>query len=330
MISSYSLNDIPNEIPPFQSLAGQDDCIYGFGDVFVNYYDELTGSPIELVDTGNNYIANDYGVGGALILKNSMTDKEYIEYLYSLRHYDFNLNLVYSASKGSQSSNNYRSSSFNINLNYTLYPILDDHAGEPTFSTAEYIAPPARCLLNNRINKGQVGAFESAYIHFDSFSGADEIKKNMTSSDYQSNKTFILSDNWTYGNYLFFRRVNIWEKEYYSDGNYGYWFWDATTDEEREPFNFLGTGLALNFPAFTVSVPYYDSNTSRYYHDNHRCSLCYYYGNPQSNSGRDASWSFTFDGVDYQSYFNVLYGTWSNRTTSCAITTADSYFTFLN
>jgi hypothetical protein len=329
MIPSYSLSNIPQDIPPFVSLAGQDDCANGYGDVFVNYFDEDTGYPIELVDTGNAYLASGYGMGGSIILKKSMTDREYIEYLYSLRDYNWSMSLGYSVSSGEPDSSWYRSSSFNIGLNFSVYPIFDNHSGSPTFNTADYLAPPARCLLQNSINQANYYN-QSAYIHINSMSGIDEALTGvMTDSQYRSNKIYLLNNNWQYGNTLFFERVNIWERDYYSVDNYPYYFQYANTDAERAPFGFVGTGLALSMPTFHITVPYFYEPQSRYYHDIFKCNFATYFNNLDVTGG-DAPWYFSFDGVDYQSYFNITGGIWGDSTTSASITTADSYFNFLD
>ena len=330
MIPTYSLNNIPQDIPPFVSLAGQDDCVNGYHDVFVNYYDDETGYPIQLTDTGNAYLASLYGIGGAIILKKSMTDKEYIEYLYSLRDYSWDMSLSASVSTGEPSDTWYRANSFNVSLNFSVYPIFDNHNGSPTFDTADYLAPPARCLLQNSINQANYNN-QSAYIHINSMSGIDEVLTGtMTDSHHRSNKNYLLNNNWQYGNTLFFERVNIWERDYYSANGYANYFHNAETDDERAPFGFLGTGLLLSMPTFYVTAPYYSTDQSRYYHDFFKCDFSTFYNNPDFNDGRDIPWNFSFDGVDYQSYFNVFGGLWTERTTTGTITTDESYFNFLD
>ena len=325
MIPSYPLASIPQDIPPFKSIAGVEDCFFSYSNLFVNYYDSLYGYPAQMVDTGNAYIMDDYGLSGALIFKTTLSDKDYIEYLYSLRDYHWNLDISYTGEVGSSQLGNYRSSSFNIQLDFNYYPIFATSGGQyPSYNSAQYLAPPARCLLENSMNS-RVGTNQMVWVNINSFSGAYEIAPNMTNR-YGTNQTYILFNEWLYGTYLWLERVNIWEYEYLPD--HGYFIY-AQTDEDRAPFNFLGTGLLIQMPIFNVAVPYYDNNTSRYYHDVHRCHFARYYSNT-TNTSVNAPWYLTFDGVDYQSYFNVAFSMMNTASLSASITANDSYFNFLD
>ena len=326
MIPSYSLNNIPQDIPPFASLAGQDDCVNGYDNVFVTNYSDYENI-VNMKDMGTHYIDSYYGLYGAIILKKSMTEKEYIEYLYSLRDYNWNFDISHSATRNANDNipDNDITSSFNIQLDYTLYPIFDNHSNDVNYNTAEYLAPPARCLLNNNTN-GSVRDLEHTWLKINSLSGAERVTN--LSNTYGVNKTFLVLNDWYGGNYIFFRRVNIWARDYWSDGtNHGY-FHNANTEAEREPFGYLGTGLVLTLPYFHVRVPY--TANGQIYHLSHTCSFSTYYGN--NIYGNDTPWVFTFDGEDYTSYFNTIVGLWdtNSHSASASVSTTESYFNFLD
>lgn len=332
MTPYYSLNNIPQDIPPFASLVGLDDCILGVGDVFVKDYRTHQGhGTYEMKDMGTHILSSFDGYMSSIVLKKPMTDKEYIEYLYSFRDYNFQLSFSHSALLPN-STTTY--SSFSIDIDYTYYPIFDDHGGSVTYNTAKYLAPPSRCLLNNAFISGHgtvANRLEHVWFEVNSISGATYDPTGIAHYTDHS-KTFLLFGQVLMGSNVFFRRVDIWERELYIDDNGNtVYFSKGLSDEINEGFGYLGRGLQIFIPEMKVVVPHTSYGFN--FHQTHQCNFVQWYDPQYYGAGEvNAMWTFTFDGVDYDSYFNVVRT--SLQTTGASIsassTVKDSYFNFLD
>ena len=136
MIPYYDLNNIPNDVAPFQSIAGNDECVYGIP----NYF---------LEDQNTHYLGwegYDHGThaslyNGIAVYQPNITLKEYIELLYSIKGYKIDADVSFSSQDFSQSTYTW---SFNFSAN--SYPVLNS-------DQTKYLAPASRCLINNRTNK---------------------------------------------------------------------------------------------------------------------------------------------------------------------------------
>ena len=298
MTPYYSLNDIPYDVEPFRSIAGRDDCMSSLRNYFIHDTDH-TGYDHGTHASFDNSIA---------IKTPDITTKEYIEILYGLRRLKTDAEITFSGISGLFSFSR-RDYNWTVNFSLDMLPVLSS-------DRSKYLAPASRCLINNRFNKRQANAYESAEIQFSS-SSAVLGRPN----DYDPVSYVDHLDAGSLGR-VFPVLGNLWERKYSSELGINF---DNYTGDDTSSYGYLGKALIFSLPEFTHYHAY------QYLDNNYFKGTTIRLARPISNINRANDLKFIFKGNTYETFVS-FHGVYidPNDTSEANITIEVEEFNFLD